>query len=166
MDLPILDTLLIPVDGSDSSRQAARYAVALAKKCEARVVLFYARPWISGRIEAEDRRKIEQRELRRVQRTLALYQDELEQNKVLFETVIGHGAPVNAILDAAREHGCKMIIMGARKQSWLRKLTGSTADAISSRSAVPVFVLNADADRPNFSNAGFMPVPHLQKTFC
>lgn len=166
MDLPILDTVLIPVDGSDSSRQAARYAVALAKKCEARVILFYACPRISGRIEAEDRRKIEQREMQCVQRNLALYQDELEQNNVLFETVIGHGAPINAILDAAREHGCKMIIMGARKQSWLRKLTGSTADAISTRSAVPVFVINADADRTNTPNIGFMPVPHLQKNFC
>lgn len=166
MDLPILDTILIPVDGSDSSRSATRYAVALAKKCEARVVLFYARPTVTGRIDAEDRQKIQQSELKHAQRNLTRYQDELEQNGVLFETVIGYGAPSNAIIEAARKHGCEMIVMGAKKQSWSRKLIGSTASRVSACSPVPVFVINSDVDHADVPAFGFMPVPHLQKTCC
>ncbi len=166
MDLPILDTILIPVDGSESSRMATRYAVALATKCEARVVLFYARPLVSGRIDADDRQKIQLREFQRAQVNLNLYQNELDQNGVPFETVIGHGAPANAILEAAREHGCEMIVMGAHKQSWIRKLIGSTAGTVSAHSPVPVFVISTEADQPETQGFGFMPVPHLQKTFC
>lgn len=166
MDLPILDTILIPVDGSDSSRAATRYAVALAKKCEARVVLFYARPTVSGRIDAADRQKIQQRELRRAQNNLTRYQDELELNGVLFETVIGYGSASNAIIEAARSHGCEMIVMGAKKQSWTRKLIGSTASRVSACSPVPVFVINSEVEHTDTPSFGFLPVPHLQKTCC
>ena len=170
MELPCLNTILVPIDGGESSRRAKRYAIALARKCGARVILFYAQDPVSPRISAEGRRKIEAKNLQYVDKIFEIYKDGFKRAGVEFETVVGHGAPAEAIIHAAREHGCGMIVMGAKGQYGAHKILGSVASRVSKHSTVPVFNVGAECDCANSCGDAcrrkwnFVPVPSLQAT--
>jgi nucleotide-binding universal stress UspA family protein len=172
MELPGLKTFLVPVDGGEASRRAKRYAIGLAKQCGGKVVLFHALSLVSARISPEDRKKINMREMERISKVLRLYEDGCREAGVMFKTVIGHGAPADAIVDAARANRCDMIIMGSGGATGVRKFLGSLSDRVSARSAVPVVVVGDECACANscggscLRRLGFEPVPNLQGDMC
>ncbi|GFM33050.1 universal stress protein [Desulfovibrio subterraneus] len=172
MELPILNNFLVPVDGGESSRRAKRYAVALAQKCGAKVILFYAHGQISGRIGGEDRQKVVQKNLEGIDKVFAIYEDGFKEAGVEFETVVASGEPSEAIIKAACEHNCGMIIMGAKGQTGMRKVLGSVASKVSSTSPIPVLVVGTECDCTNSCGKEcmwkwrFEPVPNLQEKCC
>lgn len=169
MELPILNNFLVPVDGGESSRRAKRYAVALAQKCGAKVILFYAHGQVSGRIGAEGRQKIVQKNLEGIDKVFGIYEDGFKEAGVKFETVVAAGEPSDAIIKAACEYNCGMIIMGAKGQTGVRKVLGSVATTVSSSSPIPVLVVGTECDCTNSCGKEclwkwrFEPVPNLQE---
>ncbi len=168
MELPILNNFLVPVDGGESSRRAKRYAVALAQKCGAKVILFYAHGQVSGRIETEGRKKIVQKNLENIDKVFGIFEDGFKEAGVPFETVVAPGDPAEAIIKAACELSCGMIIMGAKGQTGVRKVLGSVASKVSSHSPIPVMVVGTECDCTNSCGKEclwkwrFEPVPNLQ----
>jgi nucleotide-binding universal stress UspA family protein len=61
---------------------------------------------------------------------------------VLIKTRIEEGEPHRKIVEAAKEERCDVIIMGAKKRSWLRRLFGdNTVEKVISQAPCPVLVV-------------------------
>lgn len=169
MNLPILKTFLVPVDGGESSRRVKRYAVALAKKCGAKIILLHAHGLISPRISAAGREKIVAKNLESINKVFAMFDAACREAGVTCETVVAHGAPAEAIADAARVYGCDMIVMGSKGRTVTSKVMGSLTDTVSAISSVPVTVVGEECDCGNSCGTAcqrrwsFEPVPHLQQ---
>jgi nucleotide-binding universal stress UspA family protein len=66
--------------------------------------------------------------------------------RALVKTRLEEGDPSRKIIEVAEEERCDLIIVGARKRSWLRKITGdNVVNKVISRSPCPVLVVGAEA---------------------
>lgn len=55
------------------------------------------------------------------------------------------GDPATAIVNAARQHGVDVIVIGSRNRNWFSKLFhGSTSDDVLDEADIPVFVVPAE----------------------
>jgi nucleotide-binding universal stress UspA family protein len=62
--------------------------------------------------------------------------------RMLIKTRIEEGEPYRKIVAAAEEERCDVIIMGAKKRSWLRRLFGdNTVEKVISQAPCPVLVV-------------------------
>jgi nucleotide-binding universal stress UspA family protein len=65
-----------------------------------------------------------------------------EREGVLIKTRLEEGEAHKKILEAAQEERCDVIVMGAQKRSWLRKIFGdNTVEKVISQAPCPVLVL-------------------------
>ena len=75
---------------------------------------------------------------------------------------------VEAIIKAASDHDCDMIIMGTQGHASARKILGSLTDTVSKQSSVPVVVVGEECECSNSCGSScqnkwrFAPVPNLQ----
>ena len=168
MNLPGLKTFLVPVNNSEASRRAKRYAIALAKQCGAKVILFHAHGLISGRISPDGREKIIRKNLEEMGKIFAIFVEGCREAGIEFEIAVEPGAPSDAIIKAAQDHACDMIIMGTKGQATARKILGSLTDTVSKQSPVPVVVVGEECECSNSCGAScqnkwrFAPAPGLQ----
>jgi nucleotide-binding universal stress UspA family protein len=140
-------TILVCVDGSESSMKAADYAIKMAKKHEARLISLYA--YSSGAFglvtpsainELLDKSKQEARK----------WFDEIEKKamaqgvNVKVEMVASPTSIVPAIVDYAEKNKVDLIITGTkgRRRSGLAKLLlGSVASGVVTYANCPVMVV-------------------------
>lgn len=168
MKLPGFKTFLVPVNNSESARRAKRYTIALAKQCGAKVILFHAHDLISGRISPDGREKIIRKNLEEMGKIFAIFVEGCREAGVEFEIVVEQGATSDAIIKAAHDHGCDMIIMGTNGHASARKILGSLTDTVSKQSSVPVVVVGEECECSNSCGTScqnkwrFAPVPNLQ----
>ncbi len=172
MELPALASFLVPVDGSEASRRAKRYAVALARQCGARVILFHAQGQVTGRIGAEGRQKVVEKDFAHIDKVFGIYEDGFKDAGVEYETQVALGDPADAIVKAACDNNCGMIIMGSKGQTGVRKVLGSVSGRVSAASPIPVLMVGAECDCANSCGkeclwkCRFEPVPNLQDLGC
>lgn len=133
--------VLLPTDGSKTAQAAARFAVDIAS-CERRriVVLGVAEKAVYDHMEDEA-----------VTAAIHAYMSEVvaeEVERVRQAGVEAEGLVVDAervedaILDAARETGADVIVMGTHGRTGLaRAVIGSVADRVLRRSPVPVVLV-------------------------
>jgi len=137
--------LLVPTDGSDLSRHAARTAVELAQFSGARITAFYVAPAYRTTIRASDGTTI----------APAAYADNMKQQAEDFFDTIRELAdkagvtcniewtlsdfPAEAIVKASEQYGCDTIVMGSHKFTGLNKV-GSVALKVLMDSRVAVLV--------------------------
>ena len=134
-------TIVHPTDFSASSAHAFRYACALARDCEARLVIVHAvEPAVpmvgEGGLVADE---IE--ELREAARNQL---DALESpaTAVHLERVLRDGPAPAVILDVADEYGADLIVMGTHGRTGLRRiLMGSVAEMVMRRARCPVLTV-------------------------
>jgi nucleotide-binding universal stress UspA family protein len=70
--------------------------------------------------------------------------DLAESEGALIKTRLEEGDVHTKILEVAEEERCDVIIMGAKKRSWLRKLFGdNVVEKVISQAPCPVFVVSA-----------------------
>ena len=150
---PPFESLLVPTDGSALSIAAALKAVALAKRLEARVIVFtsipsYQYPVYVGGIPFEypSEADYEGRCRAIAERYLALVVQAAQALGVEASTRIEfNGGPAQAIVEVAKKENCSMIYMGSHGRSGLSKaFLGSVALKTLTLSEVPVMV-----DRPS-----------------
>jgi nucleotide-binding universal stress UspA family protein len=144
--LPI-HTILHPTDFSCSSTDAFTVAGALARDYGARLVLLHVVdepmfidgtglvPFDSAMYRSEMWDKLEQ---------LAVRAESIEVERQLAE-----GNPVKAILDAAAETHCDLIVLGTHGWTGLRRLLmGSIAEAVTRKAPCPVMTVRAPVEVP------------------
>ncbi|NJD55170.1 MAG: universal stress protein [Nitrospirae bacterium] len=64
------------------------------------------------------------------------------EERLLIRTRIEEGEPYRKIVQVAEEERCDVIIMGAKKRSWMRRLFGdNTVEKVISQAPCPVLVV-------------------------
>ncbi len=144
-------TLLCPVDFSDASRGALRYARAIAEHFRGRLVILAVEdPLLTEALDLgtgagwdpEDTRSELSRFVAR-----ALQGDPLDGIDVRYE--VGVGKPANQILRAASEQACDLIVMSTHGLTGMRKLFfGSTTERVLRETTIPVLATPPTAEGP------------------
>jgi len=136
--------ILIPTDGSEIAERGVAHGLALAKSLGAKVsVIFVVEPFseLSGRfLEAV----ATYAELRKEQAATVLKRlaSKAKEAGVSCETIqVESGQPHQAIIAAARDNGCDVIVMSSHGRSGLSMLLiGSVTNKVLTEAKTPVLV--------------------------
>lgn len=141
--------ILIPIDDSKLSEKAIQNGVALARMMKARVTGFTAMPEYQIPTEAEivTRKAIsvaeyEKRAKRKAQAILGKLARKAKAAGVACDTdFVLNDRPDEAIVRAAGEHGCDLILMASHGRSGLSALLiGSETRGVLSKTGIPTLV--------------------------
>jgi nucleotide-binding universal stress UspA family protein len=140
-------SVLCPVDFSDASRSALRYAAAVADHFGAQLTILTVDDPLLTEVAATTGRlptfgQETEGELRRfVNETLAL--PAAGAATIAFQVAVGKAAP--EILQAAEDVAAELIVMGSHGRSGVRKVFfGSTTERVLRETTVPVLVTPGD----------------------
>lgn len=141
--------LLVPTDGSELSDQAVRKAVSFAKEARARITFFFATPDAESSVygEAALLRSLSPELLdkaigERAQEILARAQSTAQAAGITSESLCAvSDEPYEAIIGAALEHGCDLILMASHGHRGVKGLLlGSQTQKVLTHSKIPVLV--------------------------
>jgi len=150
-----ISRILTAIDGSPSSIEAARYALAMAKKYDAELfalTIINTQPWfysstLYGWASSETMEKIHESDVRRAQIWLDKVKENANSNKVMLQTKVSlvpytETSTAGAIINYAEQNHIDLIVIGTRGHSGLKKmLLGSVALAVLTYSHCPVLVI-------------------------
>lgn len=155
--------ILMPTDGTEHSERAVERGIELAKLCGARVTGIHVmqdyRMMLGpeGLAPSELDENVEERDRERAESFLAFVRKTADAAGVPCETVIVKGMhPYDAIVDAANERGCDLIVMTSRyRKGLVSMLLGSEASRVLHRASIPVLTFRAliSADHPDKGTA-------------
>ena len=141
--------LLIPVDGSELSLEAVRFAVrVLLAGLRGEVVLANVQEPASlyELIVAHDPEVIDQVSAEAGLHALQGARELLDAAEVAYECEVAKGDPAHTIIDISERFACDLIVMGARGASALRSaMLGSVSNEVLHASAIPVMIVKPDA---------------------
>lgn len=139
--------ILVPVDGSEYSLNAAKAAVAIGEKFRGKVTLLHI---IAKSLEANSNAKdkqeisIEKIETLRTEgyKVLEKAVQSLGKDTVEIEAVLSWGNPADIILEEAEDKGYDLIVMGSRGLGAIRGiLLGSVSEKVSKSIKSPVMIV-------------------------
>ena len=139
--------ILLPTDGSDQSLRAARLGIALAKQVGARVHAYHvlaplaAIPYFSDLIR-QDPDDYHNEAVGRAQRQLEAIHVLAEEAGVPFDGDYAFDRrPYTAIVGAARQYDCDLIVMGTHGRTGTDRLVlGSETNKVLNCADIPVLV--------------------------
>jgi len=141
-----MKNILVGVDGSDSSKKAARWAVELARQTGAKLTLMpvletpHVLPFGPLEAYAVTSTPTTPETLDKARAMLAALPHELPPGRV--ECVVEIGRPAEVLLDRATAMGSDQIILGARGLGMARRwLLGSVSDRVLHHAECPVTVV-------------------------
>jgi nucleotide-binding universal stress UspA family protein len=143
------DSILVPVDGSDQSRQATAYAAGVASACGADLELVHVldtvgllRP-LFGDEERKKRRE-------RARKLLSDAAELAEDADVVVETTVAEGDAAESLLRTAEEREVDLVVVGKGGRGGLgKRLLGSVSTAVLRHADVPVVVVPPGAVDPD-----------------
>ena len=157
----MFNNILMPTDGSEHSERAIERGIELARLCGAKVTGIHVLPdYVQALAFAEyayadqvTLDKVERDEYVRAAHFLDFVQKTAAMARVPCETVVATSDhPYDAIVDAANEHHCDLIIMTARNRRGLAALLmGSEAERVLHRTSIPILMFRAlmSVDHPD-----------------
>ncbi len=138
--------LLCPVDFSESSLAALRFAFSLAKESDAHLTILHVFDWppdvelLVERFDTPEFRRVVEEEARG--RLEALVTEEA-RSWCTPDTRVSYGKPYRQILELAGSEGADLVIIGVRGRNALDlTLFGSTTNQVVRRASCPVLTLN------------------------
>lgn len=149
-----LETILCPVDFSDLSAYALRYAVEVAGCSQARVVALHTTWWEAPAYFTNAQVAKLQEELRAAlgdaERSLRMFVDSaLAAKGAAIETRIAEALPADGIRQVAAETRAGLTVMGTHgRHGWNRWTLGSVAERVLQESAIPVLTVRHAFERP------------------
>jgi len=142
--------ILIPIDGSPTADKAVEAGIEFARGARAKVTLFTAVPEYQPPSEADmmSRRKVvslwdhERISRDNAQAILRPAAERLRAAGIDCDTAYAEcNRPHEAIIDAARAHGCDLILMSSHGRRGLSELWyGSETHAVLKHSSIPTLV--------------------------
>ena len=145
--------ILVPTDGSELSNRAIEYAAALAKAVNAKLTVFtVTTPFYGYAVEPElaviGIEDYQKNMAKLAARHLDVAKDIAAAAKVPCEAVhIEHPQPYQAIIDAAKERGCDLIVMASHGRRGLGAIVlGSETVKVLTHSTIPVLVVRPKID--------------------
>lgn len=140
--------ILLPVDGSDVSLQAVRFAIRLAREgLNTSVVLANVQEpaTLYEMMMAHDPTVLASVAAAAGAHALEPAQALLEQAGIAFESEVANGDAAHAIVDIVERFACNLVVMGASGMGDLRSaLLGSVSHEVLHACAVPVVIVKAD----------------------
>jgi nucleotide-binding universal stress UspA family protein len=149
-----LSKILVPLDGSPTSMEAADYAIMLSTLHHAQIVLlhvlnvaeyysslqfFEVKQPIESKEIIEEAKKEANKWFNRIKKKM---DEKLGKQRELETFIIISQSTVKSILDFAEEKNVDLIVVGTRGRSGIKKLLlGSTASGIVTYSSCPVIVV-------------------------
>ncbi len=127
--------IFCPIDLSDESDAALRYAIALARKYVAKLSIYHCAA-SSTPVDDTNREELRNRVEASVRQWTAVGQCPPSD----YEVVIVQGDPVEAITKAAAEWRADLIVMRSRRRPVAAALLGSTAEAVCRTAPCPVLI--------------------------
>lgn len=132
---------LVPVDFSDNSLRALEYAVGLAEKSGANVVVCHVQnkgSFLSGLKGAgQQDEKVEAR-----QKMNSFLASLTYPAAAMPETILREGDTVDEIAGAIEEYGVSLVVMGTGGgKTFKKRIFGTTAEAIAKRGICPILVI-------------------------
>ena len=144
------DTILVPTDGSDGAKAAARHALALANAFDGEVrFLSIVDDRTSASLAGYDSPDDDRRDALEASATehLESLEELATDAAVPFESTVEHGIPHEAILDHADDHGADLVAMGTHGRTGLQRMfMGSVTERVVRTSDVPVFTTRTSPD--------------------
>jgi universal stress protein A len=135
-----LRQILVPVDFSECTEKALLYAVPFARQFDATLTLLHVvePPYLPAsemgvvvEVESKDEAR---KELETLRARLA--------GKVRCQTMVRKGSAQIEIIDAAKELGCDLIILGSHGRTGVeRLLMGSTVEKVVRRAGCPILIV-------------------------
>ncbi len=142
--------ILLPVDGSEVSLKAVRFAIGLVQQglSGSLVVANVQEPaTFYEMVVAPDAEVLQKVSTAAGVDTLEPAESLLMEAGVVYEREIASGDPAHTIVDIAERFACDMIVMGARGTSALRSaLLGSVSNEVLHAAQVPVMIVKMDEE--------------------
>ena len=141
------DTILVGIDGSESSRRAIECAVSRAKSSHAGLVLAYVIEWspytFNTPEENEERHKRRMEEIQTVhERVLDPVLKSLETEAINTTGIVRHGNVAEVLLRIGKEQGANQIVVGRIGHTTISSIIfGSVAAKLIQLADVPVTVV-------------------------
>ncbi len=139
--------VLLPVDGSELSLEAVRFALRMAKDgLQLSVVLANVQEPANlyEVLVAHDPELINRVSAQAGLHALSAAKELLDGAGVPYEREVAKGDPAHTIVDIAERFECELIVMGARGASTLRSaMLGSVSNEVLHASGVPVVIVKA-----------------------
>jgi nucleotide-binding universal stress UspA family protein len=131
--------ILCPTDLTAESDEALRYALALARAYDAKLIAFHCE-------RAGGDTELVQSEVKALfEQALFRYLGPAELAAIDWQRVVEQGNdPGTAISEYAAEHGVDLIVMRSRRRPHRAALLGSTAEAVCRSAPCPVLVMHSD----------------------
>jgi nucleotide-binding universal stress UspA family protein len=157
--IPEIRKILYATDLSENARYAFGYALALARRFDAEITVLHVleelsptallivgdiigeKRWSSLKDEKEHQ-VIEELQKRLEDFCNSFAEEEPECPRLIAETAVTTGHPVDRILDYAEKTAADVIVMGSRGQGMLAEVViGSTSRRVLRRGKIPVMVV-------------------------
>lgn len=136
-----IEKVLIPVDGSDSSRNAAKYAAHLVNARSPKLYLLHVWEPVNMTIGGEMAEKLRKNAEAKAMATLEEYKKLLEPCGLEVELIARSGRPDYVILNVQDELNCDLIVIGSRGLSVLENvIMGSVVTRVLEGASCPVLV--------------------------
>lgn len=141
--------ILVPADGSDLSKEAARRAVSFAREAGARITAFFAKPEYpvtyygeGALIDPTTPEKFAELAEQQAQQVLDFVADLCQGAGVAVDKLsLTSDIPYQAIIDAATQSGCDLIFMASHGRRGISALLlGSETHKVLTHSTIPVLV--------------------------
>jgi len=140
--------ILLPVDGSELSLEAVRFAVRMVLaglRAEAVLANVQEPASLYELLVAHDPEVIDRVSGEAGLHALQSARELLDAAGVTYECEVAKGDPAHTIIDISERFGCDLIVMGARGQSALRSaMLGSVSNEVLHASTVPVMIAKPD----------------------
>jgi nucleotide-binding universal stress UspA family protein len=131
--------ILVPTDYSDAAENALRYAIDLAEKIGAEIELVHAWQLSAYASPSSELAKGMERDLSKDLEGLAR---RYSGHHVVIRRHLRMGPPYAEIIDAAKELGCDLIVMGTTGRTGLEHfLLGSVAERVVRMAECPVLTV-------------------------
>ena len=139
-------TILVPVDFSDPSRSALRYARSLAEQTGGKLILFYALEPVATpdfafhplMLEPAEAAKAAELQLQKI------CDEEGVAESLVEHTIVRGGAAHTQIADLAEKLGADLIVISTHGNTGIKHvLMGSTAERVVRHARCPVLVVRA-----------------------
>lgn len=143
--LASLDRIMVPVDFSDCSLDALEYAVAVAQRAQASVMLLHVLEPVSYGLDFTVSIQAEREHERKIlTERLAGLVAALEAANVKSESLVRGGLPRDSILEAARAWSADLIVMGTHGRRGLsHALYGSVVESVLRKSHCPILTVRS-----------------------
>jgi nucleotide-binding universal stress UspA family protein len=136
-----VEKVLIPVDGSDSSKNAAKYGTQLVNARHPKIYLLNVWEPINMTIGGEMAEKLRKNAYDRSMAMLEEFKESLEGCGMEIELVSRSGRPDYVILNVQDELDCDLIVIGSRGLSVLENvIMGSVVTRVLEGANCPVLV--------------------------